>query len=71
MRKFTTKAGTRSAKVLTQVTNLRDKKFLSWAAIAEQLDIAPRTARRIYQEKNGIGSQHGLLPGKGGRTVAA
>ena len=72
-RKFTTKTGARNGNVLKQVVNLRDKKEMSWAAIAAELDIAPRTARRLYQEKNGVGSHHGLLPGKGGRrpVVAA
>ena len=72
-RKFTTKTGARNASVTLKVTQLRDKKEMSWAAIAAELDIAPRTARRLYQERNGVGSHHGLLPGKGGRrpVVAA
>lgn len=66
-RKFNTKANARNATVLKQVTSLRNTKQMSWKAIGQKLDIAPRTARRIFQEANGTGSHHGLLPGKGGR----
>lgn len=68
-RKFTTKSGARNGNTLVKVTQMR-KAGQSWATIAAKLDIAPRTARRLYDEKNGAGSHHGLLPGKGGRTVA-
>lgn len=51
----------------TKVTNLRDKKQQAWAEIGAQLGIAPRTARRVYDELNGAGAHHGLLDGKGGR----
>lgn len=68
-RKFTTKQGDRSGKVLNDVVRLRDKQEMSWAQIAAKLDIAPRTARRLYDEKMGEGAHHGLLPGKGGRQV--
>lgn len=71
MRKFSTKAGTRQAKVMDRVVRLRDKNELSWVTIATELDIAPRTARRIYDERKGAGAHHGLLPGKGGRQVSA
>lgn len=53
------------------VVNLRDKKHLSWGQIAVQLNVAPRTTRRMYDEVKGAGAHHGLLPGKGGRQVAA
>lgn len=69
-RKFTTKSGARNGNVLVKVTQMR-KAGQSWATIAAKLDIAPRTARRLYDEKNGAGAHHGLLPGKGGRTIAA
>lgn len=69
-RKFATKAGTRNGNVLRQVTAMRNAGN-SWATIAAKLEIAPRTARRIFQEKNGAGSHHGLLPGKGGRRPVA
>lgn len=65
-RKFATKTGARSGNTLKRVTSLR-KQGNSWATIAQRLGIAPRTARRIYDEANGEGSHHGLLPGKGGR----
>lgn len=70
-RKFSTSSGKRQPQVQAKVVSMRDKKNLSWAVIAEALDIAPRTARRIYDEKKGAGAHHGLLPGKGGRKVAA
>lgn len=70
-RKFTKVDGTRNAKVLNDVVRLRTKQEMSWAQIAEKLEIAPRTARRLFDEKMGAGAHHGLLPGKGGRTVAA
>lgn len=54
-----------------KVTRMRNKDQMSWAEIGKALEIAPRTARRLFQEANGVGSHHGLLPGKGGRTVAA
>jgi hypothetical protein len=66
-RKFTKADGTRTAKVLNDVVRLRDKGEMSWAGIAAKLEIAPRTARRLYDEKMGEGAHHGLLPGKGGR----
>lgn len=68
--KFTTKTGTRNGNVLVKVTRLRNQGN-SWKVIADSLGIAPRTARRLYDEKNGEGSHHGLIPGKGGRTVTA
>lgn len=71
MKKFTTKTGARQANVLRKVVAMRDKRQLSWAAIAAELEIAPRTARRLYQEVKGAGSHHGLLPGKGGRRPVA
>jgi hypothetical protein len=61
------KFGKNRHNVSRKVTSMRLKKGLSWAEIAKELEIAPRTARRIFQEKNGVGSHHGLLPGKGGR----
>lgn len=53
------------------VVTQRDTKKLSWADIAEVLGVAPRTARRMYDEVKGEGAHHGLLEGKGGRQVAA
>lgn len=54
-----------------KVVSMRDTKKTSWAVIAEAIGVAPRTARRIYDEVKGEGAHHGLLEGKGGRTVAA
>lgn len=71
MRKFATTKGNRQPQVQAKVVSLRDKKNQSWASIAATLDIAPRTARRIYDEKKGAGAHHGLLPGKGGRRPAS
>jgi hypothetical protein len=68
-RKFATKTGERSKTVLKKVDSMR-KAGNSWATIATALEIAPRTARRMFDEVNGEGAHHGLLPGKGGRTVA-
>lgn len=70
--KFTTKTGTRQANVAKQVVSLRDNKGLAWRTIAEKLEVAPRTVRRIYDEAKGEGAHFASrLPGKGGRTQAA
>lgn len=45
----------------------RDKKQMSWAQIGAEFNIAPRTARRLYDEAKGEGAHYGLLQGKGGR----
>lgn len=55
--------------LVTKVVRLRDKNQSSWATIAAEVDCAPRTARRLYDESKGTGAHHGLLPGKGGRSV--
>ena len=60
------KQPTRKA-VQTKVVNLRDKKQLAWAVIGQEVGVAPRTARRLYDEVKGAGAHVGLLPGKGGR----
>lgn len=70
--KFAKADGTRNGKVLNDVKRMRDINLMSWAAIGEKLGVAPRTARRLYNEKAGReGMHHGLLPGKGGRTPGA
>lgn len=56
--------------IVTKVVRLRDKNHQSWATIGAEVDCAPRTARRLYDESKGTGAHHGLLPGKGGRSVA-
>lgn len=53
------------------IVSMRDKKGLSWKVIADSKGIAPRTARRLYDSVCGEGAHHGLLPGRGGRQVAA
>lgn len=53
-----------------KVVALRNKK-MSWGQIAAELKVAPRTTRRLYDEVKGEGAHHGLLPGKGGRQIAA
>lgn len=66
-RKGNAKFGSQRNNKRRSVVSMRDKKNMSWANIAAVLEVAPRTARRLYQEQQGTGSHHGLLPGKGGR----
>jgi hypothetical protein len=53
--------------VSQKVVNLRNVGLMSWAQIGAEVGVAPRTARRLYQESEGAHSHHGLLPGRGGR----
>lgn len=55
----------------TKVVTMRDKQNKSWAVIGEAIGVAPRTARRLYDEVKGEGAHHGLLEGKGGRRPVA
>lgn len=64
------KFGGQRGNVRSKIVRLRNKEQMSWADIAAELDIAPRTARRLYDEKAGDGAHYGLLPGKGGRRKA-
>jgi len=67
-----TKIGkTTRANARKSIVSRRDKKNESWAVIGSALGLAPRTVRRMYDEAKGEGAHHGLLPGKGGRQVAA
>lgn len=50
-----------------RVVTMRTKKLMSWAAIAAELEVAPRTARRLFQEAMGEHTHHDHLPNKGGR----
>jgi predicted ArsR family transcriptional regulator len=69
--KFVTKSGTRSKAVLTKI-NQKRAKGASWGAIAKELEVAPRTVRRLYDELNGAGAHYeSRLAGKGGRTRQA
>jgi hypothetical protein len=66
--KFTTKEGVRKQATLKKVTSMRAKGS-SWAAIAQALEVAPRTVRRIFDEANGEGAHFASrIEGKGGRT---
>jgi hypothetical protein len=53
--------------VTKQVAAMRLNKFMSWADIAAELSVAPRTARRLFQERLGEHQHHDHLPSKGGR----
>jgi hypothetical protein len=62
------KFGSQRGNKRSRVVGLRNKGE-SWAAIAAELEIAPRTARRLYDEKVGEGAHFASrIPGKGGRT---
>lgn len=50
-----------------KIVRMRTKDLMSWAAIGQALGMAPRTARRIFQERVGEGQHHDHLPNKGGR----
>lgn len=50
-----------------RVVKLRTKELLSWAEIGNQLGVAPRTVRRLFQEQVGAHQHHDHLPNKGGR----
>lgn len=65
------KFGGQRQNIRRKVVSLRDSKKLSWASIAAEIGVAPRTARRLYNEVKGEGAHHGLLEGKGGRSVAS
>lgn len=53
--------------VRRKVVRMRTKDLMSWRDIAAALGIAPRTARRLFQEHVGEGQHHDHIPGKGGR----
>lgn len=61
------KFGSQRHNIRRKVYRLRTKDLLSWSQIAAQLDIAPRTARKLFQEQAGQGQHHDHLPNKGGR----
>lgn len=62
--------GTTRYNVRRKIVRMRTKDEMSWAAIAEELEMAPRTARRLFQEHVGEGQHHDHLEGKGGRFPA-
>lgn len=50
-----------------RVVRMRTKELMSWAAIGNELGVAPRTVRRLFQEQVGEHQHHDHLPNKGGR----
>lgn len=51
-----------------KVVSLRTKQRISWAAIAQELDITPRMARKLFDELKGAETHYeDRLEGKGGR----
>lgn len=53
--------------VRKRVVTMRTKKLMSWQQIADELEVAPRTARKLFQEQVGEHQHHDHLPNKGGR----
>lgn len=64
------KFGSQRHNIRRKVVRMRLKDLMSWQAIAAELDIAPRTARKLFQEAEGEGQHHDHIPGKGGRFPA-
>ena len=64
------KFGSQRHNVARKVVRMRTKGLLSWAAIAAELEIAPRTVRKLFQERVGSHQHHDHLPTKGGRFPA-
>lgn len=64
------KFGAQRGNVRSKIVRMRTKDQMSWVDIAGELNIAPRTARRLFDEKMGDGAHFGLLDGKGGRRKA-
>lgn len=58
------------ANMRRRIVKLRTKDLLSWKAIAEILEIAPRTVRRLFQEVRGEHQHHDHIEGRGGRFPA-
>jgi hypothetical protein len=63
----TKKFGKNRHNVGRKVVRLRTKDLLSWASIAAMLEISPRTARKLFQERVGEHQHHDHLPSRGGR----
>lgn len=61
------KFGSNRHNVRRKVYRMRTKGLMSWQAIAAELDIAPRTARKLFQEQAGEHQHHDHLPNRGGR----
>lgn len=70
-RVLATKTGKRVPQAKAKIVRMRTKSEMSWAAIGDELGIAPRTVRRIFDEAQGPEAHFASrLPGKGGRTRA-
>lgn len=66
--KGTKKFGSQRHNVRRKVVSLRTKG-MAWREIAQQLEIAPRTVRRLFDEAKGEGAHfESRVAGKGGRT---
>lgn len=64
-----TTTGKRSPQAVAKIARMRNKDGMSWAAIGTELNIAPRTVRRIFDEKFGKGAHfESRVEGKGGRV---
>jgi hypothetical protein len=61
------KFGSNRSNVRRKVYRMRTKNLMSWQAIAAELEIAPRTARKLFQEQAGEHQHHDHLPNRGGR----
>lgn len=64
------KLGSNRHNVARKIVRLRTKELLSWADIAAQLEISPKLARKLFQERIGEHQHHDHLPSKGGRFPA-
>lgn len=65
--KGNTKFGSQRHNKRRQIVSMR-KKGSSWAAIGTELDVAPRTVRRMFDEAQGVGAHFdSRVEGKGGR----
>lgn len=67
--KHTNKDGSRNKSVAKRIVRMRDKDNLSWRNIAAELEIAPRTVRRMYDEVKGEGAHFSSRPLVGGRPA--
>lgn len=66
----TKKFGSNRHNIARKVVRLRTKELLSWQAIADMLEISPKLARNLFQERIGTHQHHDHLPTKGGRFPA-
>lgn len=61
------KFGSQRHNVARKVVRLRTKELLSWQAIAAMLEISPKLARKLFQERVGEHQHHDHIAGRGGR----